>query len=161
MATRSPDGDGLIYISELARIINREINTIRKWEREGKLPAHLTPERGDRGWRCWTREQVHGKRGILAWMKKNDMRPGREFTDPANADKHVHNLRRPKYLNKHLIRLAHTMVENGASANEIVKELYPHTKYVSEENLEVALRRYFTSQGWVFPQRARRRAAAA
>ena len=148
--------DELIYINDLAEIINREIGTIRKWEREGKLPKHLHPRRGDRGWRCWTHGQVYGDRGIIAWMKKHDMRPGRVLSDPANADQHVRNLRRPKYLSKTLIKLAHTMAQNKASAADIVEELYPHTKYASKENLEDALRRYFTRQGWVFPPRKRK-----
>lgn len=147
--------DELIYISDLAVIVNREIGTIRKWESSGKLPKHLKPRRGDRGWRCWTHGQVYGERGIIKWMEKHDMRPGREFADPENADEHVRHLRRPKYLNKHLIQLARTMVKNKASATEIVQELYPHTRYASEENLENALRRYFTKQGWVFPPRDR------
>jgi DNA-binding transcriptional MerR regulator len=154
MASKAPEGE-LIYISQLAKIVNREIGTIRKWEREGKLPKHLLPRRGERGWRCWTHAQVYGERGIIKWMKKHDMRPGREFSDPANADDHVRHLRRPKYLNKHLILLARNMVKNKETATAIAEELYPHTRYASSENLEEALRRYFTRQGWVFPRRDR------
>lgn len=154
------EGEGLIYISDLAEVINREIGTIRKWEREGKLPKHLLPKRGDRGWRCWTHSQVYGKRGIIEWMKKHDMRPGREFADPAHADDHVRNLRRPKFIDKKLIALARTMVKNKATVEEIISELYPHTKYTSEQNLENALRRYFTSQGWVFPKKTRTKVAS-
>lgn len=152
MPAQSHDKE-LIYINDLAEVVNREIGTIRKWESTGKLPKHLTPRRGDRGWRCWTHAQVYGPRGIIAWMKKHDMRPGREFADPSNADEHVRHLRRPKYLNKHLIKLARTMAKNKATATEICEELYPHTKYASPQNLEDALRRYFTQQGWVFPPR--------
>lgn len=158
--TPQKQAEELIYISELAVIVNREIGTIRKWEREGKLPKHLLPRRGERGWRCWTHGQVHGERGIIKWMAKHDMRPGREFSDPANADDHVRHLRRPKYLNKHLIRLARNMVKNKATTTEIVEELYPHTRYASPENLEDALRRYFTRQGWVFPPRDKPRKRA-
>lgn len=155
----TPTDDEDIYINVLAQVINREIGTIRKWEREGKLPKHLIPKRGDRGWRYWTQAQVFGPRGIIAWMEKHDMRPGREFADPANADDHVRALRRPKYLNKHLIKLTRTMVKNKATAQEIIDELYPHTKYSSKENLEIALRRYFNRQGWVFPPPIKKRAS--
>lgn len=158
MPPTKPD-DERIYINVLAEIINREIDTIRKWERVGTLPKHLLPKRGDRGWRYWTHAQVYGPRGIIAWMEKKDMRPGREFADPRNADDHVRALRRPKYLNKYLIKLTRTMVKNKATAEEIVDELYPFTKYVSKENLEVALRRYFNRQGWIFPPPTKRSSA--
>jgi hypothetical protein len=155
---QTPDED-LIYIPQLAEIINREQNTIRKWEREGKLPKHLVPKRGRRGWRCWTHGQVYGKRGILEWMKTHDMRPGRTLTSPDDEERHVRNLRRPKYLSKRLITNVRTMVKNKASAEEIVDEIFPHTKYASKANLETALRRYFRAQGWVFPPSKRRRVA--
>jgi len=156
MSPKAPPKDELISITQLGEIINREANTIRKWEREGVLPKKLHPRRGDRGWRYWTHAQVYGKDGIIKWMERKDMRPGRALADPAHADTHVKNLRRPKYLNKHLVKLIRTMVQNGASASEIIEEIYPHTKYASEENFESAVRGYFTKQGWVFPPSSKR-----
>jgi DNA-binding transcriptional MerR regulator len=73
--------DQLISITELGEIVTRKINTIRKWEREGRLPKHLIPRRGDNGRRFWTHEQVYGQRGIIKWMERNDMRPGKYISE--------------------------------------------------------------------------------
>ena len=61
-------------ISELATIINRVPHTIREWERTGRLPQSLRPERDERGWRLWTGEQVEA---IKEWIIKEDLRPGK------------------------------------------------------------------------------------
>lgn len=156
-ATPKPGDPGYVYINELIGIVNRESNTIRKWCREGKLPKRLMPKQGFRRWRYWTVEQVHGKNGILEWMVKNDMRPGRLVTDPAKADEHIANLRGPKFLNGHHINTAITMVNNGKTAEQIAKKIYPRTKYTSVDNCEKALRRYFDAQGWEFPPRPRKK----
>jgi MerR HTH family regulatory protein len=140
-----------IYISQLSEIVNREANTIRKWERLGLLPKRLLPRRGYRGWRYWTHEQVHGVNGILAWMDENDMRPGRYITSPEDSDKHVAALRHPKYMTKRLVRHVRTLTRKRTPLEEILDEIFPHTKYASKANLEYALRRYFNRQGWVFP----------
>ena len=44
---------GRVYIDELAKIVDREMGTIRKWERT-VLPKRLHSKRGYRGWRYWT-----------------------------------------------------------------------------------------------------------
>ena len=144
---REPEG---VYIDELAQIINREQNTIRKWERE-RLPKHLMPQRGFRNWRYWTDSQVYGSRGILAWMDRNDMRPGNLVTDPSKEDEHVENLRRPKYLNGYHIRSAKRFAEQGKSREWIVETLWPRTKYARPENLEAALVKVFEAEGWELP----------
>jgi hypothetical protein len=143
--------DQRIYISELGKIVNREINTIRKWEYADLLPDKLLPQRGFRNRRYWTHDQVHGKNGIVEWMQKNDMRPGNALTPPSAEAKHVAHLRRPKYLSKKLIRNVRQMTRNRTELDEILDEIFPHTKYASRDNLEYALRRYFNRQGWVFP----------
>jgi DNA-binding transcriptional MerR regulator len=146
--------DQLISITELGEIVTRKINTIRKWEREGRLPKHLIPRRGDNGRRFWTHEQVYGQRGIIKWMERNDMRPGKYLAKPENQVRHVKALRRPKYLSKRLVILAQTMARNKATVDEILDEIYPHTpQYAARANLEIALRRYFKAQGWYFPKR--------
>jgi len=142
--------EGVVYIDELAKIINRQQGTIRKWERE-RLPKRLHPHRGARNWRYWTDSQVWGPNGIVAWMKRNDMRPGNLVTDPEKADEHVRNLRRPKYLNGHHIRSAKAFVAQGRSRAWIVETLWPRTKYARPENLEVALVKLFASNNWYFP----------
>src|SRR4051812_37306601 len=95
--TREP---GRVYIDELRPIIDREMGTIRKWERT-ILPKRLHSKRGYRGWRFWTDNQVWGKNGIIEWMAKNDMRPGKLMVGPEREAEHVRNLRTPKYLDGH------------------------------------------------------------
>src|SRR4051812_34755135 len=93
-----------ITITELCKIIGREGGTIRKWQSEGILPEHLVPHRTKNNHRIWTHDQVYGDDGIIAWMEKNDMRPGRLMANPDNEEQHIFNLRRPKYLNGDQIR---------------------------------------------------------
>lgn len=143
--------DKRIYISELGKIVQRQANTIRKWERFGKLPEHLLPQRGFRNRRYWTHAQVHGKKGIIVWMRKNDMRPGNAIAKRANEAAHIRHLRRPKYLSNRLLRNVRQMTNDRQPLEKILDEIYPHTKYASRDNLEYALRRYFKHQGWVFP----------
>ena len=143
--------DERIYMTELARIIHRKPNTIRKWERLKVLPERLHPKRGFRNRRYWTHAQVHGKSGIKAWMRKNDMRPGNTLAHPESEDMHVENLRRPKFISKRMVRNARQMTRHRAPLEEILDEIWPHTKYASKQNLEVALRRYFHHQGWPWP----------
>src|SRR4249920_2580402 len=132
--TREP---GRVYIDELSPILDREMGTIRKWERTN-LPKRLHSKRGYRGWRFWTDRQVWGKNGIIEWMDKNDMRPGNLMVAPENTPQHVHNLRTPKYLDGHHIRSARYFAEQGRSREWIVKKLFPRTRYARPENLEGA-----------------------
>lgn len=152
----SPDDPDYVYIDKLSKIVDREVNTIRKWCRTGMLPKRLMPKFGFRGWRYWTVTQVYGDNGILEWMKKNNMRPGNLVTDPSKEQQHVANLRRPKYLNGYQINSAKAMVEKGKTAKQIAKKIQPKTKYSSPENCEAALRRYFEAQGWYFPPKERK-----
>jgi hypothetical protein len=151
--------EGIVYIDELAVIINREQGTIRKWERE-RLPKRLHPKRGYRNWRYWSDAQVWGSSGIITWMERNDMRPGNLVTDPDKADEHVRNLRRPKYLNGYHIRSAKTFVEQGKSRAWIVETIWPRTKYARPENLEAALVKVFAANNWYFPPHVRRKLPA-
>lgn len=63
-----------VYIRQAADELNRRMATLRKWEQAGDLPAHLMPQRGDRGWRYWTPEQIEG---IRRWIRDTDRRPGK------------------------------------------------------------------------------------
>lgn len=142
--------DGRVYIDELASIVDREMGTIRKWERT-VLPNRLQSRRGHRGWRFWTDKQVWGKDGILDWMEKNDMRPGNLVTPPEKEAQHVRNLRKPKYLDGYHIRSARHFAEQGRSREWIIKKLYPRTRYAKPKNLEAALEKLFAQEGWYFP----------
>lgn len=112
------------------------------------LPKYLCPHRNTRDWRYWTHGQVFGERGIIAWMERNDMRPGAVFTDPDKETQHVHNLRRPKYLNGKHIRSARIFVDKGKSREWILRKLLPRTKYSGEKGLLTALLRVWQIEGW-------------
>ena len=142
--------EGRVYIDELAIIVDREMGTIRKWERT-VLPKRLLSKRGHRGWRFWTDRQIWGKDGIIEWMEKNDMRPGNLVTPPEKEAQHVRALRRPKYLDGYHIRSARHFADEGRSREWIIKKLYPRTRYAQPKNLEKALEKLFEQEGWYFP----------
>lgn len=61
-------------ISDLAEEIDRTKQTIRNWDRQGRLPERLRPMRvGPKGWRRWSPEQVEG---IKQWMQDKRMFSG-------------------------------------------------------------------------------------
>jgi hypothetical protein len=146
----NPREEGHVYIDELAKLVDREMGTIRKWERH-LLPKRLMSKRGYRGWRFWTDKQVYGKDGILVWMDKNDMRPGNLVTPPEREAQHLKNLRKPKYLDGYHIRSAKHFADQGRSREWIIKKLFPRTRYARPENLEAALVKVFAQEGWDFP----------
>lgn len=162
--TREP---GRFYIDELAKLLNRRADTIRRWERSDMLPQHLCPRRGARDWRYWTDNQVYGSRGIVAWMKKNDMRPGNYFTDPSQEENHIRRLRVPKCISEDTleeIRKYSYVITRGPkkgkwarSRDWIVKTYYPQSTYLSVENFLRAVTRYFGERGWPFPPPAPRK----
>lgn len=143
--------DDRIYIGELSRIVNRRVRTIHAWHRLNKLPEHLLPQRGARNTRWWTKEQVYGPDGIIAWMRENDMRPGNLLSDPDEEERHINNLRKPKYLTGHHIRSAKHFADSGKSREFIVAKIYPRTRYSAPEKLEKVLVKLFEQNGWKFP----------
>lgn len=150
MPTPANKREARIYMGELSKTINRLPNTIRKWERSGRFPKRFMPQRDDDDRRYWTQSQVEG---ILAWMQRNDMRPGRTITDPSREADHIENLRRPKFLNGHHIRSAREMAKNGKTFDQIVRRIYPRTKYATPEAFERALRRVAKLDGFKLPRR--------
>jgi hypothetical protein len=151
MPTKTKKTDSIIYINELCRIVNRKRNTIYKWEHQGRLPRHLLPKRGKKNWRYWTYDQVYGPNGIIAWVKKNDMRPGNLITDPSKEAEHITALRRPKYLKTVHINQALDYIEKGWGAKKIAQKLLPDTRYKRWQNVDRALRAYFEVEGWGYP----------
>ena len=147
----NPREEGRVYIDELHILLDREMNTIRKWERLGVLPKRLHSKRGYRGWRFWTDNQVYGENGIIAWMDKNDMRPGNLVTPPEKEAQHLRALRKPKYLDGYHLRSARYFAEQGRSREWIVRKLFPRTRYSRPENLEAALEKVAKAEGWEFP----------
>lgn len=150
------NGKRMIGMTELSKIILRQPGTIRKWETDDIIPAHLIPARDENNHRIWTEAQIFGSRGIIAWMERNDMRPGRLMTDPAKEEEHIANLRRPKLLNGDQIRGVRKMVDNGRSREYIINKLHPRTGYSTPAGLESALVRYFKHMGWYFPKKKRK-----
>lgn len=86
-----------IYLRELAELIDRRMNTIRLWERDGSLPEELRAQRDERDWRYWTPAQVQR---IKAWMKREGRAPGiglRNVTPtPEKTQQILTNLRQPR-----------------------------------------------------------------
>jgi hypothetical protein len=162
--TREP---GRVYIDELAKIVNRKPDTIRKWERLGMLPSHLLPKRGMRDWRYWTTGQVYGSKGIIKWMKANDIRPGSYLTTPDQEADHIRHMRRPRGMKLDMleeIRYHARTFKSGEKAGRhrrsrkwIIEHYYDQTTYTSKENFEKALVNYFSGQGWEFPPSGRTR----
>ena len=151
---------GRLYIDELSIVVNRRPDTIRKWERAGMLPQHLMPKRGARDWRYWTDNQVYGQRGIINWMKKNDMRPGSYLTTPDQEPAHIKNMRRPRIKIELLREIRYwgrthkSGVKKGQhrrSRKWIINHYFPRTSYTNKANFEKALSTYFSLQGWEFP----------
>lgn len=124
---------------------------MRRWEADELLPVHLLPERDHNGWRYWTDEQVFGKRGVIAWMNKNDMRPGNTMTDPKDEYKHIDNLHRPRLLKKSDLRDVEQMIREGCSRTEILIMMYPRTTYTKIEGLEAALTKHYKYHDKYFP----------
>lgn len=164
LRTREP---GRIYIDELAQIVNRKPDTIRKWERLGMLPTHLAPKRGMRDWRYWTDKQVYGQRGILKWMKTHNIRPGAYLTTPDQEVSHIRNMRQPRAISKEVvdeIRYHARTFKSGAKKGKhrhsrkwIIDHYFERTNYASKENFEKAIASHFASQGWEFPPTGRAR----
>jgi len=160
--TREP---GRFYIDELSPIVNRKPDTIRKWERTDMLPAHLLPKRGTRDWRYWTDKQVYGPRGILAWMKNNDIRPGAYLTTADHERQHIANMRRPRGMKLEMLEeiryFARTFKSGGRKGQHrrsrqwIIDTYFDQTTYTSKANFEKAIVNYFFQQGWEFPPAAR------
>lgn len=160
--TREP---GRFYIDELAKLLNRRPDTIRRWEgtetNPGRLPAHLIPRRGTRDWRYWTDSQVYGARGIIAWKEREDMRPGNFFTDASQEENHIRRLRVPKLIDEELLEEIHKyayVISRGPNKGKwarsrdwIIKTYYPQSRYLTVENFLRAVQRYFAERGWPFP----------
>jgi len=142
----------LLPMQEVAALCNRKADTLRKWEREGRLPKRLLPRRGENGRRHWTYNQVHGENGLLEWMEKMDMRPGPQLTDPSKQAEHIANLRRPKLLDGHHIMQARNMAEEGKSLEAILKKIFPKTRYATTGGLARALRSVAKADGWELPE---------
>jgi hypothetical protein len=57
---------GMVYVAELAAILDRSIHTIRTWDYDRDLPRGCYPTRDHRGWRYWTPAQVDQ---IVRWVE--------------------------------------------------------------------------------------------
>ena len=88
-----------IFIREAAELLNRRMDTIRKWDRDGILPKKLQSKREESGrrWRYWTPAQISG---IADWMEKTDRRPGKGLPHwkptPEQVEELLVKLRKPR-----------------------------------------------------------------
>ena len=145
------DNDNHIYVTELGKIINRRPNTIHKWDNYGVFPEHLRPRRGICNGRYWTREQVYGPDGIIAWLKATDRRSGKNLADPANEISHLEHMRHPRFITKNNINSVLCFLERGWGPRKIAETLLPRTRYKNWQRLDLAIRTYFAQQGWPYP----------
>ena len=90
--------DERIYIRDAAELLNRRMDTLRKWDRH-ELPEHLQSHREESGrkWRYWTPEQI---RGIFDWIEETDRRPGKGLPhwkpNQDEIDSLIQKLRKPR-----------------------------------------------------------------
>lgn len=82
-----------IYINEAAKRLDREIDTLRKWDKV--LPDGLKPHRGPRRWRYWTEEQFSELEQWAAERVPGSALPG-YHPDAERIAEHRANMRRPK-----------------------------------------------------------------
>ena len=87
-----------IFIREAARLLNRRMGTLRRWDAEDILPEHLRPHRGHGGskWRFWTPDQIEG---IREWVRDTNRHSGNGLKNynPTEKDleKAINKMRRP------------------------------------------------------------------
>ena len=65
--------DGMLTASEVARLLNVHINTVRRWSNQGALKAYRIGSRGDRRFRPWD---------IAGFLNSNSKRKGQPLTNP-------------------------------------------------------------------------------
>jgi len=52
-----------IRVKDLEKIVDRDRNTILRWEREGKIPP---AQKDSRGWRFYTQGDIERMRNLIA-----------------------------------------------------------------------------------------------
>jgi len=68
----------MLRVKDVEKLIDRDRNTILRWEREGKIPH---PQKDSRGWRYYTESDIQV---ILSYLKNNN---------PCyNMNMHQHNM---------------------------------------------------------------------
>lgn len=75
----SPEGDRLMTIGRLSELIHRNIDSIRRYHRQGVIPE---PAKFDsRGWRLYTREQASVLMSAFRRLDRKEFRSVREAKD--------------------------------------------------------------------------------
>lgn len=96
-----------IYIREAAELLKRRMGTLRKWEQDGVLPKNLLPQRGERGWRYWTPDQIEG---IKEWIRDTNRHSGNalpHYNPTENElDSAIDRMRRPHRTRRRLEEIA-------------------------------------------------------
>lgn len=84
-----------VYIREAAERLDRQIDTLRKWDTDNVLPAHLNPHRGERKWRYWTESQMDELEVWAAGRVPGSALIGYD-PDPDRVALHRSRMRKPK-----------------------------------------------------------------
>jgi hypothetical protein len=87
--------DRRVYIGEVADIVNRRVDTLRKLDTRREFPAHLRPRKGERGWRYWNESQLDD---LIAWF--GTRYPGSALAGydptPERLEQHIERMRHPR-----------------------------------------------------------------
>lgn len=96
-----------VYIREAAELLGRRIGTLRKWEQQEILPPELMPNRGYRGWRFWTHDQIEE---IKDWLRDTNRYSGTALPhyNPTEKklDEAIEKMRRPHSSRRRLEEIA-------------------------------------------------------
>lgn len=88
------NGNTKYTISQAARLLDRSPHTLRSWDRNSSMPAHLRPPRDHLKHRYWTPELIEQ---IRDWIAANDFHPGSGIAyhpSAAQLAKHIGKIRR-------------------------------------------------------------------
>lgn len=69
---------GYIRVKDVEKIIDRDRNTILRWEREGRIPH---PRKDSRGWRFYNEEDIKTIKKFMARMAKERYLINKKFKD--------------------------------------------------------------------------------
>lgn len=67
-----------VRVKDVEKIIDRDRNTILRWEREGRVPH---PQKDSRGWRFYTQKDVEVIKVFMAKMAKERYLINKKFKE--------------------------------------------------------------------------------
>lgn len=84
-----------VYIGEAAKRLDRQVDTLRKWDNLGLYPDHLKPHRGHGNRRYWTEDQMPGLEDWFAHRVPGSALKGYD-PDPERMALHRQRMRGPR-----------------------------------------------------------------